>query len=50
MLLNGKPLDKGYITHAEIEAGGELRFVMSATPNKSWATAKADRPYSLSAY
>ena len=50
VLLNGKPLDKGYITHAEIEAGGELRFVMSATPNKSWATAKADRPYSLSAY
>ncbi|MBA2932913.1 glycoside hydrolase family 92 protein [Sphingomonas sp. CGMCC 1.13654] len=50
VLLNGKPLDKGYITHAQIEAGGELRFVMSATPNKTWATAKAARPYSMTAY
>jgi predicted alpha-1,2-mannosidase len=49
-LLNGQPLDKAYITHAQIEAGGELRFVMSATPNKSWATAKAARPYSMTAY
>ena len=50
VLLNGRPLDKGYITHAEIEAGGELRFVMSATPNKTWATAGTDRPYSMTAY
>lgn len=48
VLLNGQPLEKGYITHAQIEAGGELRFVMSATPNKSWATKKADRPYTMS--
>jgi predicted alpha-1,2-mannosidase len=50
VLLNGRPLEKGYITHADIEAGGELRFVMAATPNKNWATAKADRPYSMSGY
>jgi predicted alpha-1,2-mannosidase len=50
VLLNGKPLEKGFITHAEIEAGGELRFVMQATPNKSWATKKADRPYSMTGY
>jgi predicted alpha-1,2-mannosidase len=50
VLLDGAPLDKGTITHAEIEAGGELRFVMSATPNKRWATAKAARPYSMTGY
>ena len=50
VVLNGKPLERGYITHGEIEAGGELRFTMSATPNKSWATAKSARPYSMSGY
>jgi predicted alpha-1,2-mannosidase len=50
VLLNGRPLEKGYITHYQIEAGGELRFVMSATPNRTWATVKADRPYSVSGY
>ncbi len=50
VFLNGKPLEKGYITHAQIEAGGELRFVMAATPNKAWATTKADRPYSMTGY
>ena len=33
--LNGKPLDRWWIRHAEIEAGGELRFVMSLTPAKN---------------
>ncbi len=50
VLLNGQPLDKGFITHAQIEAGGELRFIMQATPNKSWATRSADRPYSMTGY
>jgi len=48
--LNGKPLTRSYIRHAEIMAGGELRFVMSATPNKHWATTPADRPYSMTGY
>ena len=48
--LNGKPLSRSYITHAEIMAGGELHFVMQATPNKNWATEKADRPYSMTGY
>ncbi|MDG2534583.1 GH92 family glycosyl hydrolase [Sphingomonas sp. HITSZ_GF] len=47
--LNGKPLARGYLKHAEIVAGGELRFTMQASPNKSWATGKAARPYSMSA-
>ena len=50
VLLNGRQLTKGFITHAQIEAGGELRFMMSATPNKTWATKTADRPYSMSGY
>ncbi|MCM8730509.1 GH92 family glycosyl hydrolase [Hephaestia sp. GCM10023244] len=50
VLLNGEPLATGYITDAQVRAGGELRFVMQATPNKTWATAAADRPYSLSGY
>jgi len=46
--LNGKPLTRGYLRHDEITAGGELFFTMSAKPNKSWATGKAARPYSMS--
>ena len=48
--LNGKPLARSYITHDEIERGGELHFVMQATPNKNWATAPAARPYSMTGY
>ncbi len=47
--LNGRPLARGYLRHEEIVAGGELRFTMRATPNKGWATARAARPYSMSA-
>ncbi|MFA6116952.1 MAG: GH92 family glycosyl hydrolase [Sphingomonas sp.] len=50
VLLNGKPLPRGFIRHSEIVAGGELRFVMQATPNASWATAERDRPYSMTGY
>lgn len=46
--LNGKPLDRAWLTHEEIMAGGELRFTMQAEPNKAWATDPARRPYSMS--
>ncbi|WP_242148163.1 GH92 family glycosyl hydrolase [Sphingomonas sp. BAUL-RG-20F-R05-02] len=46
--LNGKPLARSYVTDAEIRSGGELRFTMAATPNKTWASSKAARPYSMS--
>lgn len=46
--LNGRPLDRPYVTHQEIVAGGELRFVMQAEPNKSWAADAATLPYSMS--
>ena len=48
--LNGRPLDRAVIRHPDILAGGELRFVMSAKPNKSWGAAKDKRPYSMSPY
>jgi predicted alpha-1,2-mannosidase len=46
--LNGRPLSRSYITHAEIMAGGELRFVMQPAPNKKWATRVSERPFSQS--
>lgn len=46
--LNGKPLDRVWISHEEIMAGGALHFTMSATPNKNWGTSKSARPYSMS--
>lgn len=33
-LLNGKTLNRLYITHSEITAGGKLTFIMASTPNK----------------
>jgi predicted alpha-1,2-mannosidase len=34
--LNGKPLDRAWISHQEIVAGGELVFEMSSEPNLNW--------------
>jgi predicted alpha-1,2-mannosidase len=48
--LNGKPLTRGFVRDAEIRAGGELVFTMSATPNKTWATGVKDRPMSMTGY
>jgi predicted alpha-1,2-mannosidase len=46
--LNGKPLDRAWISDAEVRAGGTLRFTMQASPNKAWGAGKAARPYSAS--
>ncbi len=48
VLLNGRPLDRTYITQAELTRGGELRFVMQDTQEKSWGVSNSDRPYSMS--
>jgi len=48
--LNGKPLERVYLRHGEILAGGELRFVMQAGPNRQWGAAVAARPAAMSAY
>lgn len=36
--LNGKELNRFWISHAEIAAGGILEFEMGSEPNKEWAT------------
>jgi predicted alpha-1,2-mannosidase len=45
--LNGKPVDKTYLTHDALEQGGVLRFVMGPTPNKAWGASKAAAPFSM---
>jgi len=42
--LNRKPLTHSWFTHADIVAGGELRFHLGREPNKAWGSAPADRP------
>lgn len=42
--LNGKPLDRAWVTHAEVVAGGTLRLEMSEKPG-AWG--KAERPFSM---
>ncbi|KPV96354.1 Glycosyl hydrolase family 92 [Pseudoalteromonas sp. P1-9] len=46
--LNGKPLNRSYITHDDIISGGTLEFTMSAKPNKTFGNALSSRPPSLS--
>ena len=36
--LNGKPLERNWLTHEEIMKGGQLIIEASATPNTSWGT------------
>ncbi len=48
LTLDGRPLPRAYLRHAELMAGGELRFTMVASPNKRWAVRPQDRPFSLS--
>ncbi len=47
--LNGKPLNRAYITHTEITDGGILEFFMGSEINEKWGSSKKIRPYSLSA-
>jgi predicted alpha-1,2-mannosidase len=47
-MLNNKALNKTWLDHHTIQAGGTLEFSMSASPNKNWATAADARPYSMS--
>ena len=36
--LNGKPLNRSWISHDEITKGGKLTFVMGKEPNKEWGS------------
>jgi predicted alpha-1,2-mannosidase len=44
VLLNGKPLERVYLRHAELLAGGELHFEMQAEPNRQWGASRQARP------
>jgi predicted alpha-1,2-mannosidase len=50
VMLNGKAYAKTWIDYHDIMAGGRLRFVMQATPNREWGRTSADRPYAMSAW
>lgn len=42
--LNGKALDRTWLTHEEITSGGTLKLVMGSKPNTEWGRAQAVRP------
>jgi len=46
--LNGKPLNRTWITQKEITDGGALKFVMGPEPNKKWGSKPEDAPPSMS--
>jgi predicted alpha-1,2-mannosidase len=46
--INGKTLEKNYITYSDIVNGGTLRFEMGDKPNKSRGITKDSAPFSLS--
>ncbi|RUL76885.1 glycoside hydrolase family 92 protein [Dyella choica] len=48
--LNGKPLDRVYLKHADILVGGELHFTMQAQPNRDWGKSASARPTAMSPY
>jgi len=50
VFLNGTPLLRSFITHGEILAGGELKFVMQAQPNRDWAAKPSERPFTTTPY
>ncbi|MFI5610183.1 GH92 family glycosyl hydrolase [Amycolatopsis sp. NPDC051903] len=47
--LNGRPLQRAWLTHDEIAGGGVLHLRMGATPNTTWATDPRWAPPSASA-
>jgi putative alpha-1,2-mannosidase len=42
--LNGKPLNRAWLRHSEVVAGGTLELAMGASPNESWASAPDQLP------
>jgi len=42
--LNGKPLNRPWISRAEVTAGGTLKLKMGAKPNPDWGSALESRP------
>ena len=48
MTLNGVPYNHNFLNHADLMNGGNIEFIMSATPNKQRGTLDEDVPYSFS--
>lgn len=46
--LNNKKLERTFLKHEEIISGGNLKFIMSSSPNKKWGSDESFYPYSLS--
>ena len=46
--LNGKPLTRAWLRHAEIADGGILELAMGKEPNQKWGSAREDLPPSVS--
>ena len=46
ILLNGKSLDRTYVTHDELMNGGELRFIFSNEKDAAWSRRSLRLPYS----
>ena len=42
--LNGKPLQRAWIYHSEITAGGSLELQMGSQPNTQWASGPENAP------
>ncbi len=47
--LNGRPLNRSYLWHRELMAGGVLRFVMSTKERATWSMGQPEPPYSMTA-
>lgn len=46
VLLNGKSLDRSYVTHEELMKGGELKFIFSIEKEAEWSHHVLRTPYS----
>jgi predicted alpha-1,2-mannosidase len=46
VLLNGKSLDRSYITHEEVTNGGTLKFIFSNEKDAEWSHRSLHLPYS----
>jgi predicted alpha-1,2-mannosidase len=44
--VDGQPLNRSWVKHNEITAGGKLSLEMQSEPNREWATDRKDRPFS----
>jgi predicted alpha-1,2-mannosidase len=46
--LNGRRIERCYLTHGQVVGGGRLKFVMAAEPNRTWGVSEVAQPFSMS--